>query len=255
MIKNQDTLIAPSDLQLALALLSRLPVSVPDISRMGRAAWAYPLVGLLLSALAAFAGFIMLTLGVPASLAALVSLVVSILATGAMHEDGLADSADGLWGGWDRERRLEIMKDSRIGTYGVVALIISFAARWGAIGLLFSASTTSTILALITAGMLSRATMPLLMAALPHARQDGLSQSVGHVPTSSAALGVGIAISLSFILVGGAAFWVVVFAGIATLIIGKIAKARIGGQTGDVLGASQQISEIIILFSLTASFT
>ena len=113
------------DLRLALGLLTRLPLpSTPDMARGAQAAWAWPLAGLAPAALAALAMALGSALGVLPGVAAALGLAVSVMVTGAMHEDGLADTADGLWGGWTPERRLEIMKDSRIGAYGVIALIL-----------------------------------------------------------------------------------------------------------------------------------
>ena len=121
------------DLPLALSLLSRLPVPV-DHSRAGEraatAAWAYPLVGAGLAGLTGGLAWALSAAGLPPGPAAGLVLVAQVMLTGALHEDGLADSADGLWGGWERERRLEIMRDSRIGAYGVLALGLSLLLRW-----------------------------------------------------------------------------------------------------------------------------
>jgi hypothetical protein len=127
--------------------------------------------------LAALAGGLALALGVAPGAAAAVAVGTQAMVTGALHEDGLADSADGLWGGWDKTRRLAIMKDSHIGTYGVLALILVMLLRWTALAALFAQGTPWA--ALIAAGALSRAPMAVLMAALPNARGTGLSHSVG----------------------------------------------------------------------------
>jgi len=130
--RNDDGPIRTGDIPAAIGLLSRLPVPVDtDLAtrRGARAAWAYPLAGLVVGALAGLVAQVALWLGLPPSIAALLALAAMIAITGALHEDGLADSADGLWGGWDRARRLEIMKDSRIGTYGVLALGLTLLLR------------------------------------------------------------------------------------------------------------------------------
>ena len=93
-------------------------------ARVAAAAWAWPLAGMAVGLLGAAAGGLVLWLGVAPAAAAAIAIAAQIFATGALHEDGLADSADGLWGGWDKARRLAIMKDSRIGTYGVLALVL-----------------------------------------------------------------------------------------------------------------------------------
>ena len=128
---NRDILRQFSgDLRLALGLLTRLPLpSTPDMARGAQAAWAWPLAGLAPAALAALAMTLGSALGVLPGVTAALGLAVSVMVTGAMHEDGLADTADGLWGGWTPERRLEIMKDSRLGTYGVLGLVSAVSLR------------------------------------------------------------------------------------------------------------------------------
>ena len=252
MTENDKSLIRPVDLQLALSLLTRLPVRVSAYERSAEAAWAYPLVGVVLGTLAALGGLAAGWIGLPPPLSALVALSLLIVLSGAMHEDGLADTADGLWGGWTREKRLEIMKDSHIGSYGVLALILSVGARWGALWLLFEAGPATAAVALIAAATLSRGVMPALMAALPHARDTGLSRRVGGVAPISAAVAGMLAGAIAILILGGAGVTAVLCAGVAALGVGAIARAKIGGQTGDILGASQQIAEIAVLFSLLA---
>ncbi len=115
--------------------------TVAATARGALAAWAYPLVGVVVGGLGAVTGALALWLGLPAPLAAGLVLLAMIAVTGALHEDGLADTADGFWGGWDRARRLEIMKDSQIGSYGVIALILSLGLRWSALGVLIAHGT------------------------------------------------------------------------------------------------------------------
>ncbi|MEL6640743.1 MAG: adenosylcobinamide-GDP ribazoletransferase, partial [Pseudomonadota bacterium] len=123
---NPDTaLIDRHDVPAALGLLTRLPIPVDAEKAQARgaaAAWAYPIVGLVLGAILVCAAWGLSALGVPEEVTALLLIATAVVITGALHEDGLADSADGLWGGWDKTRRLEIMKDSSIGAYGVLAL-------------------------------------------------------------------------------------------------------------------------------------
>lgn len=252
MTKNDTAMFRPSDIVLAISLLTRLPAPARDHSRSAAAAWAYPLVGLLVGGIAGAVGLLAVWCDLPTPLTALLCIAVLAIVTGAMHEDGLADSADGLWGGWTREARLEIMKDSHIGTYGVIALILAVAARWVALWLLFEIGTGSALCALLTGAVVSRAAMPTLMATLPHARATGLSHGVGSVPQPAAATAWAIAAGLGLILSGGAAFWAALWAGAVTLILARIARRKIGGQTGDILGAAQQVTEIAVLFSLLA---
>jgi adenosylcobinamide-GDP ribazoletransferase len=238
------------DLRLALGLLTRLPLpGEPDLSRGAQAAWAWPLAGLAPAALAALA--IWVTSGLGAGLAAALGLAVAVMVTGAMHEDGLADTADGLWGGWTAERRLEIMKDSRIGTYGVIALMLSLLVRWSLIaGLVGSGALLPVLLA---AAMLSRAPMVLLMGVMDPARPGGLSRAVGQPPMQAAGIAAGVALALSLFLVGLSALGAALAAFAVAAALGWVAQAKIGGQTGDILGASQQLAEIAALAVLAAS--
>ncbi|MEC7259603.1 MAG: adenosylcobinamide-GDP ribazoletransferase, partial [Pseudomonadota bacterium] len=151
------------DILVALALLTRLPLPrLPDAAfqHQARVVWAFPLAGLIVGGLGALAGMLALHAGLPATVAAGLALVVHCAATGAMHEDGLADTLDGLWGGHTRERRLEIMKDSTVGAYGAIALVLSLGLRWA----LFAALLPVAPGAIVAAACLSRAGMPVLMA-------------------------------------------------------------------------------------------
>lgn len=254
MRENTDTSLArPVDLAIAAALLTRLPLPVlrdAAFARQTRAVWAFPIVGAVVALLVGIIGWIALSLGLPGTVTALLVLGAQIIITGAMHEDGLADSADGIWGGFDARRRLAIMRDSHIGTYGVLALILSLGLRWGALtGLIGAGYLWGPLLA---AGALSRAGLPVLMAALPHARSDGLSHSVGRPETATVALALLLGLALAWPASGSPALlaatvFAVVLAGLAAL-----AKARIGGQTGDILGAAQQLGEIAALLTLLA---
>ena len=238
----------PGDIATALALLTRLPVQA-DFSRGARAAWAYPLAGLAVTALAALPAGGLLALGVPPLLAALVFVATQVALTGAMHEDGLADSADGLWGGWERKRRLEIMKDSHIGSYGVIALILSLAARVLALGALLAQS--GWLWSLLAVAMLSRAAMPALMAALPHARDTGLSHAQGRAPRDTALTAAALAALGALLFTGGTGIALSLLAALSALACAAIARSKIGGQTGDILGATQQVTEIALLIALT----
>ena len=238
------------DILLAAALLTRIPVPAQDWARQSNAAWAYPLAGALVGGLAAVAALVAATAGLPPALAALAVLACLIVLTGAMHEDGLADVADGFWGGWTRSRRLEIMKDSHVGTYGAVALILSLGARWAVLGALLQAGTGVAVPAILAAAILSRASLPVLMTALPNARATGLSQSVGPVAPRTAFGAAGVAITLSILLLGSGAFWPVIWVGLVSAAMAALARHKIGGQTGDVLGATQQLTEIAVLISI-----
>ena len=248
---DRDTaLFHRSDVALALALLTRLPVTVEDATRGARAAWAWPLAGAVLGGLAALVGGVALALGLPAPVAALISLGALVMAGGGLHEDGLADAADGLWGGWTRERRLEIMRDSRIGSYGVIALVLSLSLRAVALALIFKGGALAGAVALVIAAMLSRAAMAWVMAALPPARADGLAQAQGRPPRGAVALAAALAVAAAVVLAGVPGIIAVAVASLAALAVAWQAKAKIGGQTGDILGAAQQVAEIAALLCL-----
>lgn len=252
--QSDDPTPRAGDIAAALGLLTRLPL--PAATADGRergaaAAWAWPLAGALVGVLAALAAWLGLALGLTAGLAAAAALMVQVFATGAMHEDGLADSADGLWGGWDRARRLEIMADSRIGSYGVLALGLSLIARWAALSALIATGHVAG--PLIAAAALSRAPMVAVMHALPGARDGGLSAAVGRPAQATAWWALAVA---AVVAVAGAGIAATLAAGLAAalaaLAVAALARARIGGQTGDILGAVQQAAEIAALAALAA---
>lgn len=231
------------------ALLTRLPLPQPATFRGASGAWCWPLVGLAVSALSAGAAGVALAFGLTAGVAAAVALAASALATGALHEDGLSDTADGLFGGWTRERRLEIMKDSRVGSYGVLALLLVTLARWSAVAALMDGGHFAALLA---AGAMSRAPMGGLMAFLPNARGSGLSHGTGAPSRRVALAGAGLAVGLGLLLAGGAVVGIVLSALAVTVALGWLAKRKIGGQTGDILGASQQLAETAMLAVLAS---
>lgn len=250
---NRDMrLIHWHDIPAATGLLTRVPVQVNTDLAMKRGpqtAWAYPIVGLLIALALTILGSLTLWAGITPQIVAGLMLATSVILTGAMHEDGLADSADGLWGGWDKTKRLEIMKDSRNGAYGVLALVLSMLIRWAALTTILQSD--HWIAALIATAMLSRAAMVALMTGLPNARANGLSQSVGRPKPVTAWLAIGVATSGAFIALGLTAGSLLIVAGVTASLWAGIAHRKIGGQTGDILGAAQQLTEIALLITLS----
>jgi adenosylcobinamide-GDP ribazoletransferase len=248
----------PGDLALGFELLTRLPVSgifpKPAPGRLaGQSAWAWPLVGIATGLAGGLSALFSYKLGLPPLFCASIAVGVQTLLTGALHEDGLADMADGFWGGHQKERRLEIMKDSRIGAYGVIALILAFLLRVSALSSLMASGWV--IAPILAAAILSRLPMVLLMAHLPNARGTGLSDMTGR-PSRRTALHAGfIAALLTLALVGWLAITTVLAVSAVTYLLARLSLAKIGGQTGDVLGASQQLTEITALAVLSASLT
>ncbi len=245
------------DLRAGLSLLTRLPLPPPARFPTPPACWAWPLAGLVVGGLATAGGLAALALGLPAGLAAVIVLMLGTLATGALHEDGLADCADGFWGGWTKDRRLEIMKDSHIGSYGVMALLLVTLARWSAASALLAAGHWPALLAAAT---LSRVPMVVLMASLPNARGSGLAASVGRPGrkqvAAAALLALGLGCGLTGVMGGatGAATGLAMALATAAagLALAWTARVKIGGQTGDVLGASQQLSDLAALSAAVA---
>lgn len=253
MSKSDVPLVLASDIPASLGVLSRIPVKVNQEAAQSRgasAAWAYPIVGAIIGLAAVIAGSISLFLGLPDILISAVLLTTLIMLSGAMHEDGLADTFDGLWGGFTRERRLEIMKDSHIGAYGVLALSVSVLTRFG---LILALVQHGHIWALIAVGALSRVPMVLLIARLPPARDFGLSHSVGQPRIETALIAALIGLAIGFVLIGGSMLHGVVLASLAVGALAYVALKKIDGQTGDILGASQQLSEIAFLAACVAA--
>lgn len=249
-----------SDVPAALRFLSRLPVRLPsepladgppDLDRLGP---ALPLAGALLGLIAASVLVVAQGIGLGDFLAATLAVTVLVAISGALHEDGLSDVADAL-GGMSVERRLEIMKDSRVGAFGVCALILAFALRIGALAGLLALGPLPAAAGLVAAVSVSRLAGLWMLAALPFARADGLARSAGvpGVESRRLALGLGLFVATALIvpligltgLIGGAVFGVVIFLGVV-----RLARAQFGGQTGDVAGAATLLVEIGFLIGL-----
>nr|WP_319246894.1 adenosylcobinamide-GDP ribazoletransferase [uncultured Celeribacter sp.] len=234
-----------ADIATSLAILTRIPVHA-SFKRSAEAVWAFPLAGLAVGLVTGAVATIAIWIGLGATLTAVWAMAAGTLVTGAMHEDGLADCADGFWGGWAPARRLEIMHDSRIGTYGMLALGLALLMRFSALAVL--AHEDVIVTALLSAAVLSRAALPYVMALMSPARRDGLSVKTGRPPRAAASLAAVIALSLSWLLVGFVPTVVAACAVAATTWAAtQLARAKIGGQTGDVLGAVQLLTELAVL--------
>lgn len=239
----------PGDLLIALALLTRLPVRFELSGRRApsAAAWAYPLVGLFVGGTALCVGWLFESLGTAAPITAFFVLLSMVVTTGAMHEDGLADCADGFWGGWDVARRLEIMKDSQVGSYGVIALVMSLLLRWYILTMLIDKG--ALVGAVLVSAVMSRAAMVAVMHLLPNARRSGLSAQAGRPEGAPTLIALAFAVIAAIAAPDVAFVWLTLSAAIASLAVGALARAKVGGQTGDVLGATQQVVEITVLIA------
>ncbi len=235
-----------SDFWRAMALLSRVPLPpVGDFraALIARSVWSWPLVGLVLAGLALLPAMLVDFLTGNPLVYAIFAIAAMVLLSGAMHEDGIADCADGFGGGMDRDRKLEIMRDSTVGTYAVVMLILTLGLR---LVLITAAADIGQagILFLIMA-VISRAAMPVVMRILPPARDNGLGKEAGRPGWLPVLVGFAIASAIVLVLGGiGAMFAVIVGVMIAILIVAMVARSQIGGQTGDVLGATQICAEL-----------
>jgi adenosylcobinamide-GDP ribazoletransferase len=236
------------DLVAAFTLLTRLPVSrfgrgAPD---MAPAVWAFPIVGLVIGAMGGLTYWLTHHFGLPPLLGASWALAAMMLATGAFHEDGLADAADGFGGGRTLERKLEIMRDSRIGSYGALALMLSMLMRVAAIATL--SRPGAVLAALMVAGMLARAAILLILILLRPARPDGLAAAMGDIPRANANIGLVLAVVVPFLLLPFFTALAVLFLSLgACLAFAKFAKQQVGGYSGDVLGAAAVIVECVAL--------
>jgi adenosylcobinamide-GDP ribazoletransferase len=243
-----------AELATAFGLLSRLPLGWLPLHRlpmpaeaaaMARGVWAYPLAGAVLGALGGMAFWLCAVLGLPPALSAPWCLAALLLLTGALHEDGLADTADGFGGGRGPARKLEIMRDSRIGSYGALALLLALAIR--GIALASLAQPGRVAMALVVAAALGRGAMLVLMRALPPARTDGLAAGIGRPGAAPVGAGLLLAVLPVLLLPPGAALLAVAAAATAALVMALLARAQIGGQSGDVLGATAVLAECAVL--------
>ena len=228
-------------LLVAVQALTRVPVPAPHGPDLLRQATRYmPLVGLGVGSAAAGV-FALAASGLPPAVAALLAVAATLLLTGALHEDGLADCCDGLFGGRTPEARLRIMRDSRIGVFGVLGLAVVLAVKVACVAALPGAGV-----ALVVAGGASRFWMVTPGAVLRYARADGMARGVagpGGVGLAAAAvLGLG-----PLLLLGPRAVPALVLSAAAALGVGLYARRQVGGYTGDVLGATQQLTEAAVL--------
>jgi adenosylcobinamide-GDP ribazoletransferase len=220
---------------------------------------AMPIAGAVASILSACLFALSLNIGLPVTISATLSIACLVMTGGGLHEDGLADTADGFGGGGTQTEKLEIMRDSVIGSFGTIAIVLSLLARillLVEIARLIAPITCMAVL--IAVGALSRTGIIAVLASLPSARPDGLGAAYAR-PSHSVliqAFSVGGILSLALLATPGGmsvllAAWIGM--GLATFSIARLAMRQIGGQTGDVCGAVQQGSEIFILIFILAA--
>ncbi|HZA83559.1 MAG TPA: adenosylcobinamide-GDP ribazoletransferase [Actinomycetes bacterium] len=232
----------------AVSFLTRVPVGVGvgRAQELARAVPWFPVVGVGVGLVVAgaYAGAGVLLPPLPA---ASVAVVAGICLTGAFHEDGLGDTADAFMGRHDRDRTVAILQDPRLGTFGVLAVAASLLLRVGALAALGPAAALA---ALPAAHALSRAAAVAAMAALPAAGDTGLGAAYGRaLSRPRALLGAAAGLAVALALLGVAAAWAAAAAGAAAFLLGRLAVRRIGGLGGDLLGAIQQLGEILVLLA------
>jgi adenosylcobinamide-GDP ribazoletransferase len=244
------------DVGLATTLLTRIPVPYPAAatpSECARAQRTFPLVGAMIGLIIGLIDRSLLAMSVPPLAAAALTLGAGAALTGALHEDGLADVGDGFGGGRDRAAKLAIMRDSRIGTYGVLALLVGFSARLAALA---SLPAVLVIPALVVVHTLGRAVIPVLAANMPFARDDGLGKSAGRPDPSCVAIALVLAIVVALLCLPlKDALLAMAFTAIAASVMAVLAWRQIGGVTGDVFGAAEQVVEAAVLITLAARFS
>lgn len=243
-----------ADVKTALLFCTRLPIpnAAPVIGAdIARAGWAFPVAGAIVGLIAAGVYWLASLAGLPSLPAAGLTVAATLAVTGCLHEDGLADVAD-AFGGHTSERRLEIMRDSRVGTYGACALSMSLLLRTAALASIAAPAVAAPVL--IAAHAAARAGMPLFMGLVPPARVDGLSVGVGRPLSMSIAAAVLLGAIALFIALGPAAgSCAIVLLAAALALLARLCIRQFGGQTGDVLGAAEQFGEIAILLVAAAS--
>ncbi len=235
----------------ALQFLTRIPVrlaSVSDDDLRGSQAF-FPLVGAVVAVvgIAVRAGLQPLV-GAPAATVAAVA--AAVLVTGAFHEDGLADTADGLWGGWTPERRIEIMRDSRVGTYGAVTLIASLLYQV----MLLAQLPLATFATVLVAGhVIGRAAGVALAASLAPVSDQGLGAKVAGTGGAPTVVLCSVTAIAAAVLAAGWWFWAPLVAGVVVIVATRaLARAKLGGLTGDVLGAVNQATMLAVMTVLVA---
>ena len=249
------------DLFIALGWLTRLPVAYPAGAgdrKLAQTLWAFPLVGTVLAALLGLTFIALSEVGANGLLAAALTVTVSVLLTGALHEDGLADMLDGLGARGGQDARLAAMRDSRIGTYGTLGLILVLLLRVAALS---SLDMLGALAALLAACALGRTAMAVVMAHLPLARSDGAAAGAGKPEdrvVRQAGAGAVLIVLLASVIGDMPLFLMVLLLGLGLGTAGAvsaIARRRFGGYTGDVLGATCMAVEttVLLAWSICAS--
>jgi adenosylcobinamide-GDP ribazoletransferase len=238
----------------AVAFLTRVPVGAPGLltaARLGRAAAFFPAVGLLVGGVLGGARLLADTILAPGP-ATLIAIAAAIVLTGGLHEDGLADAADGFGAHVPRERKLEILRDSRVGTFGALALVLSTLLTWS---LLTQLDGVDCLRAALVAHVLARASFLPQALALRPARDDGSGRLLQPGPAATA-IAAATAVATALVALGIADGLIALATAAATSALTIVAVRRVlGGSTGDTFGAGDKLVELTVLVAVVATFT
>ena len=229
----------------AVSFLTVLPVANADGgagTRLGRA--YFPAIGALVGLVAGSVLVLVEAISTPL-LGAAAAVATLCLLTGAIHLDGLADSADGIFGRGDAARRLEVMRDPRLGSYGVTAVVAALLLQTAALAAM---APGRALVALVMAGAMSRLAAALVIAWLPYVRSTGL----GTAASTSSGRGIDLAAGLATVLLVALLDWrralvALALVAVAVVLVAGLARRRLGGVTGDVCGASAELSQLAVL--------
>ncbi|MEQ9489710.1 MAG: adenosylcobinamide-GDP ribazoletransferase [Alphaproteobacteria bacterium] len=245
----------PADIRTAITFLTRLPVGGGD-APLARAAWAFPVAGALVGLIAGLVFLAAGAAGLPGLAAAFLALIASALVTGALHEDGLADAADGLFIAGSAERKLDIMRDSRTGGFGALALVLITGLKAAALAAL--PMDASGLFALVAVHAVARAGLPGVMALMSPASRTGLAAGAGAPTRQVAVISLVLGVIATGCLVGfgfgiGTALTLLLAGFGATAALALYCRRAIGGHNGDTLGAMEQLAETAALLVLAAA--
>ncbi len=238
-----------------LIFFSILPIKNRSKKKISEIIYAVPFIGLILGTVIILPVLLIMIFRDIDVINSIIIILMSILVTGCLHEDGLADFCDSF-GGNNKKSKLEIMDDSRVGAYGMVSINISLLIRFMSLFYLFSKmETLEVLLVVISNAILSRTTMLYILTTLPPAKKTGLGMAANQKKSVNMFIAYGVSVISSFLLififVDYKIFFVSVFAAIfSTLLLSYLAMRTIKGQTGDICGSSQQFSEVGIYFSI-----
>jgi adenosylcobinamide-GDP ribazoletransferase len=238
-------------LKTALVFFTRVPLMLPDYDEadLARSTRYFPLVGLLVGAF----GALVFWLGdflLPLELAVLLSMVATLLLTGAFHEDGLSDAVDGLGGGWEKEQVLTIMTDSRVGSYGAIAIVLALLIKFQALSHLSAAMIP---LALVAGHALSRFCAALVIATQSYVKPEGKAKPLATQITPGELLVAAVFGLLPLVLLDIRLLSALVPVTLVWFWFSAKIRSRIGGYTGDCLGAMQQLTEVAFYLGLLVS--